>query len=125
MFEIFYFLFLKRISAHTILHLLNSPATTLSPSITMSPAITALVVAIAGIMLPAMARDHEGDIIMAGQGKGRESITFHVKPALHGDTVIERPQISSCHHKVQRQVIILTSIMYVRVEPQTLGPVIL
>lgn len=41
--------------AHTILHLLNSPATTFSASITIRPAITALVVAMAGMMFPAMA----------------------------------------------------------------------
>ena len=50
----------------TVLHLVNSPASTFRPSMTISPAITALVVAMAGIMLPAMA---EGE----GRGeRGRE-----------------------------------------------------
>lgn len=40
---------------NTCLHLLKSPASTLRASITMRPAITALVVAMAGIILPAMA----------------------------------------------------------------------
>ena len=39
----------------TVLHLLNSPANTLRASITIIPDITALVVAIAGIILPAIA----------------------------------------------------------------------
>ena len=45
----------------TVLHLVNSPASTFRPSMTISPAITALVVAMAGIMLPAMAE---------GEGRG-------------------------------------------------------
>ena len=40
---------------YTCLHLLKSPASTLRASITIKPAITALVVAIAGMILPAMA----------------------------------------------------------------------
>ena len=44
-----------------MLHLVNSPASTFRPSMTISPAITALVVAMAGIMLPAMAE---------GEGRG-------------------------------------------------------
>ena len=39
----------------TVLHLLNSPANTLRASITIIPDITALVVAMAGIILPAIA----------------------------------------------------------------------
>ena len=39
----------------TVLHLWDSPASTLRASITMSPAMTAFVVAIAGIMFPAIA----------------------------------------------------------------------
>ena len=39
----------------TVLHLSRSPASTLSASMTMRPAITALVVAIAGMMFPAIA----------------------------------------------------------------------
>ena len=45
----------------TVLHLVNSPASTFRPSMTISPAITALVVAMAGIMFPAMAE---------GEGRG-------------------------------------------------------
>ena len=48
----------------TVLHVVNSPASTFRPSMTISPAITALVVAMAGIMLPAMA---EGE----GRGGGK------------------------------------------------------
>lgn len=47
----------------TVLHLCSSPARTLRASITMRPAMTALVVAIAGTMLPAIA---------VGGGKIRE-----------------------------------------------------
>ena len=43
----------------TVLHLLKSPAKTFSASMTMSPAITALVVAMAGMMLPAMAAERK------------------------------------------------------------------
>lgn len=39
----------------TVLHLLKLPAKILRASTTMRPAMTALVVAIAGMMLPAMA----------------------------------------------------------------------
>ena len=45
----------------TVLHLVNSPASTFRPSMTISPAITALVVAMTGIMFPAMAE---------GEGRG-------------------------------------------------------
>ena len=45
----------------TVLHLCSSPANTLRASITMRPAIIALVVAMAGTILPAMA---------AGEGRG-------------------------------------------------------
>ena len=39
----------------TVLHLWNSPFNTFSASITIRPAMTALVVAMAGMMFPAMA----------------------------------------------------------------------
>ena len=39
----------------TVLHLSRCPDNTLSPSMTIKPAMTAFVVAIAGMMLPAMA----------------------------------------------------------------------
>ena len=57
----------------TVLHLVNSPASTFRPSMTISPAITALVVAMAGIMLPAMA-EGEGRGVRGrreGEGEGR------------------------------------------------------
>ena len=52
----------------TVLHLVNSPAGTFRPSMTISSAITALVVAMAGMMLPAMA-EGEG---RGGRGEGGE-----------------------------------------------------
>ena len=51
----------------TVLHLVNSPASTFRPSMTISPAITALVVAMAGIMLPPMA---EGEGRGGGERRG-------------------------------------------------------
>ena len=50
----------------TVLYLVNSPASTFRPSLTISPAITALVVAMAGMMLPAMAEGEE----RGGRGEG-------------------------------------------------------
>ena len=47
----------KRNWRRTILHLSIRPASTLRPSMTTSPATIALVVAIAGMMFPAIAVD--------------------------------------------------------------------
>ena len=44
-----------RMYNYTCLHLLKSPASTLRASMTMMPAMTALVVAMAGTIFPAMA----------------------------------------------------------------------
>lgn len=48
-------------AALTVLHLLNSPPRTFSASITIRPAITALVVAMAGMILPAIAGEKVSD----------------------------------------------------------------
>ena len=55
----------------TVLHLVNSPAGTFRPSMTISPAIIALVVAVAGIMLPPMAEGEGRGERGRGEGGGR------------------------------------------------------
>ena len=61
----------------TVLHLLNSPASTFSASMTISPAITALVVAMAGMMLPAMA-EGEGRVEDMIKELGHETAGPHL-----------------------------------------------
>lgn len=61
------------IAVLTILHLWYSPATSFSASMTMRAAMTALVVAMAGMMLPAMAgggeRGYDSGDVDGGEGR--------------------------------------------------------
>lgn len=63
---------------------------------------TALVVAIAGIMLPAMAAMErwEGHMKNLTVDVSIPVLTFYIKFALRGNLVVEGPQISSCHNKI-------------------------
>ena len=81
----------------TILHLWNSPATSFNASMTMRAAMTALVVAMAGMMLPAMAgggrrREGRGETDQQWR-RVRRYLTFHVKSTLQSDVIVEGPQI--------------------------------
>ena len=94
----------------TVLHLLNSPASTFKASMTISPAITALVVAMAGMMLPAMA-EGKGRVEGGGHDQGTWSrdcwLTFDVKSALLLDVEGKCSQVCRRCHKVHRNSVVL------------------
>ena len=88
-------------STLTVLHLWNSPFSTFSASITIRPAITALVVAIAGMMFPAMATKVFFLFMHAAIAVDEKLLlTFNVKTTFEWDIKGKCSEVGGSSHKV-------------------------
>lgn len=103
----------------TALHCSILPARIFKPSSTIRPAMMALVVAIAGMMFPAMAEKAGARrrVLTTPQTTEQKletdrelsSLTFDVKTALHGHAKYMHPEIGSRSDKIHRRRLILST----------------